>query len=180
MVYAGRIAPSKNLLVLLEALELIAQSGSATSVMLDVYGPAYDAKYFTLCLEKIATLPNVAYRGCYSPGDDAALRAASFLVQPSYREGESNVVNEALACGTPVIGSNIPGVRRQVAATDGYLIGDQSRATSVANSILRASRVQDDDYMRLSRLAWEYAAAELSEDREIEALAQDILAPVTV
>lgn len=53
-----------------------------------------------------------------------ALRQASVLLLTSTHEGLPGVVIEALACGTPVVGSRIPGVCEIAAATSGVRVVD--------------------------------------------------------
>ena len=50
-------------------------------------------------------------------GLPAAYESASLLLLPSYVEGHSNVILEALAAGLPCVASDVPGIRETI--TDG-------------------------------------------------------------
>ncbi len=73
--------------------------------------------------------------------DDAALpdrcRLANVLALPSHTRGEAFgvVLLEALACGTPVIASDLPGVRAVVARTGGGLLVPPGDAVALAGTI---------------------------------------------
>lgn len=67
--------------------------------------------------------------------------AADILILASSREGWPNVLLEAMACGTPVVASNVGGVPEVVSAAEAGRLVDQRDATHFANgvdSLLRA------------------------------------------
>ncbi|MDB5038425.1 MAG: hypothetical protein JWQ35_1953 [Bacteriovoracaceae bacterium] len=52
-----------------------------------------------------------------------ALQASSVFVLPSYREGLSRIILEAMACGKPIITTNTPGCRETVrSGVNGFLV----------------------------------------------------------
>ena len=55
--------------------------------------------------------------GSIRPALPAAYASASLLLLPSYVEGHSNVILEALAAGLPCVASDVPGIRETI--TDG-------------------------------------------------------------
>jgi len=60
----------------------------------------------------------VRFLGWLDPaGLPAAYESASLLLLPSYVEGHSNVILEALAAGLPCVASDVPGIRETI--TDG-------------------------------------------------------------
>ncbi len=68
-----------------------------------------------------------------------AIAAADMLVLPSFAESFGMALIEAMACGKPVIASNLPGVRTVVAdGTDGLLItpGNVSELVTAIQSLL--------------------------------------------
>jgi glycosyltransferase involved in cell wall biosynthesis len=67
----------------------------------------------------------------------AAYRRASLVLVPSEREGFGLPVVEAMACGTPVLASDIPVLREVAADVAGYApVGDASALSSAALAML--------------------------------------------
>jgi glycosyltransferase involved in cell wall biosynthesis len=65
-----------------------------------------------------------------------ALRACSVVVLPSYREGLSRVLLEALACGRPLITSDVPGCRELVIPEVNGLLVPPKNGQALANACL--------------------------------------------
>jgi glycosyltransferase involved in cell wall biosynthesis len=96
-----------------------------------------EARIATLGLEDYVTLegtvPNERLRPWY--------QAASLFVLGSSREGWPNVLNEALACGTPVVATKVGGVPEIVRHGDNGLLMERSVeaiATAIAAGLERA------------------------------------------
>ena len=70
--------------------------------------------------------------------------AADILILASSREGWANVLLEAMACGTPVVASNIPGNPEVVRDTRAGIIVEQNTAPCFASSIRRLHESQPD------------------------------------
>ena len=62
------------------------------------------------------------------------LNAADVFVLPTLAEGHCNAINEALACGLPVITSDIPDIRHQINEEAGILVSPQN-ANEIADAI---------------------------------------------
>ncbi len=79
-------------------------------------------------------------------------RAATLFVLASSREGWPNVLNEALACGLPVVSTSVGGVPEIVTpGTNGILVAERS-AASLAGAI-RQALLRDWDRAALAREA---------------------------
>ncbi len=70
--------------------------------------------------------------------------AADAMVLASSREGWANVLLEAMACGTPVVASNIPGNDEVVRAPEAGVIVGENTAAGIATAV-RALRARPPD-----------------------------------
>jgi glycosyltransferase involved in cell wall biosynthesis len=112
LLYVGRIEEYKGLHVLLKSLEYVHER-----VQLVIIGPfvgesSYHKEVISL-ITKIneKALHKITYLGPKKPHEVLDFyRSASIVVVPSLSESFGNVVLEALACGTPVIASNVGGI----------------------------------------------------------------------
>ena len=73
--------------------------------------------------------PHAALAACYS--------AADAMVLASSREGWANVLLEAMACGTPVVASNIPGNPDVVTSPEAGLIIRENTPSGIAEGVRR-------------------------------------------
>lgn len=62
------------------------------------------------------------------------LSAADLFILPTLHEGHCNAINEAMACGLPVVSSNIPEVQNQVVPGTGILV-DPNNVDEIAMAI---------------------------------------------
>jgi teichuronic acid biosynthesis glycosyltransferase TuaC len=121
MLFVGRLGPVKNVDILLRA---VAVAGPRFAFRMTIVGDGP----LRLTLESLARDLGVADRVRFV-GEAPRAAVASFmsrsacLLLPSRSEGLPLVVIEALACGTPVIASDVGGLRELVrTATAGYLV----------------------------------------------------------
>ena len=86
--------------------------------------------------ERLGVGARVRFLGVLPPADlPAVYGAADALVLASSREGWANVLLEAMACGTPVIASPIPGNTEVVRSPAGGMIARENTAPSLAAAI---------------------------------------------
>lgn len=64
------------------------------------------------------------------------LSAADMFVLPTLHEGHCNAINEAMACGLPIVSSKIPEVENQVVSGTGLLV-DPADVNQIADAITR-------------------------------------------
>jgi glycosyltransferase involved in cell wall biosynthesis len=106
-VYVGRLSPEKGVEELLEAWPAVI-SGAGRPVRLDVYGDGPLMPGLRARVEALGPDAGVALHGSV---DDVApvLRAADVFVLPSYIEGNSNALLEAMATGLAVVATRAGG-----------------------------------------------------------------------
>ena len=165
-VFVGTLQPRKNLASLLEALSVLSGQGRAVHLVIAgkkgwLYEPLF-SRVRELGLEN-----QVHFVG-YVPQEDlpALISGASVFVLPSLYEGFGLPVLEAMACGTPVVCSNVSSLPE--VAGDAALLVDPHDTGQLAQAL---SRVLDDAELgrelaqrglrRASRFSWEHCAEEI-------------------
>lgn len=134
----GRLVPAKGFDVLIAAVRQLVDEGVDVSVQIAGEGPRAGA------LRAAAAGLPVTFLGSLAPGAAVAefLNTLALFVLPSrYGEGQPNVVLEALACGAPVIATDIPGVGETARGAAVLVPKDDARALAQA---IRAA-LDDDD-----------------------------------
>jgi glycosyltransferase involved in cell wall biosynthesis len=133
-VYTGRLHPDKGLLDLVNAWRPIAERWPAARLWLVGEGPQRENLF---C--RISDL-DLKYRICL-PGafDDTedVLQAADMFILPSYAEGMSLSLLEAMATGVSVIASDIPGNRALVTHEQSGLLVPPRDVRSLSAAMFR-------------------------------------------
>jgi phosphatidyl-myo-inositol dimannoside synthase len=165
LVFVGTLQPVKNHATLLQAVALTKRQGLALSLTLVGDGPlrgAIEAWIVALGLEADVRLTGHLVGRA---GIEAELDAADLFVVPSWSEGLPRAAIEAMACGLPVIGSAVPGIR-ELLPDD--LLFDPKRPAEIARLI--AGFVRADRYGRAARscaaIALGFAPDRLSASRK--------------
>ena len=99
-----------------------------------------------------------------------AMRRARVLVQPSRKEGWGLTVLEANACGTPVVATDVPGLRDAVRSGETGMLATSGDPVALADRVLE---VLGDDGLRdrlaagalawSSRFTWDRVAAAMAD-----------------
>jgi glycosyltransferase involved in cell wall biosynthesis len=150
---ARRLVPRMGIDVLLRAWPQIAESRGETLLVVAGDGPERAR------LEAEARGP-VRFLGRV---DDETLvglyRAADVCVVPSVAlEGFGLVALEALACGTPVVVTNVGGLPEAVAGLDPTLAVEPGDADALAARVLARLPARDACYVHARKFSWEAAA----------------------
>ncbi|MFZ1735600.1 MAG: glycosyltransferase, partial [Candidatus Moraniibacteriota bacterium] len=122
ILYLGRLKAYKSVDVLIRAFALVLRS--APDAELIIAGSGEEQKNLQYLVSMLGVDNRVKFMGYVSESEKYSLfRSAWVVVNPSYMEGWGIVSIEANACGTPVIASNVPGLRDSVRDTcTGYLV----------------------------------------------------------
>ncbi len=160
IVYAGNLLVSKGLGELLEAFVGLAKSRPHARLAMVGQGPYRDtlARRIAMAgMEKRVTLPG----RCDAKGIAQWMRAADVFCLPSYSEGCPNVLVEALACGRPIVATNVGGIPELVKEACGLLIPPHD-AVALRGALDTALTKKWDsaEIARTSTRSWETVADE--------------------
>jgi glycosyltransferase involved in cell wall biosynthesis len=161
----SRLSPEKDPLTLAEAIRRLADDGVPVSVTFAGGGPLRGEIERRLDgsgaeVRFLGHIPQEDLPALYRSADCAALTSTS--------EGANQVVLEAMACGTPVVASDIPGVREWV--DGGGILVRAGDVDAVARALRRLS--EDEELRRRLRrrgldrarsLSWDSVAARIAE-----------------
>ena len=167
LLYIGTLQPRKNLLRLVTAFQQVAQNHPVKLVLAGGKGWLYDdifARIQALGLGERVLLP-----GYIAEEDKAALiSGATVYVFPSLYEGFGLPLLEAMACGTPVLTSNVSSLP-EIAGDAALLIDplDVAAITAGLNRLLSELSLRqtliDRGYRRVQEFSWDKAARQIVE-----------------
>ncbi len=122
MLYVGRLKYYKSVHIFIQAAKVILEKFPDTEVIIAGSGEEDDNLYSLCCKLKIDKI--VKFMGKVSEAKKIELyQKAWVFVQPSFMEGWGSTNIEANACGTPVVASNVPGLRDSVRnPSSGFLV----------------------------------------------------------
>ncbi|MGG5462864.1 glycosyltransferase family 4 protein [Clostridium sp. B9] len=111
LLYVGGFSPRKNILGLIDAFSLVKTSYNKplNLVIIGTKGPSYEI--YKKRVEELNLCSSVIFTG-FIPIEDMPVfyNASKALVYPSFYEGFGLPPIECMACGTPVIASNITSI----------------------------------------------------------------------
>ena len=129
LLFAGRFEPEKNIGVLLEALDLVRRRHDV-DVLCCGDGPLRaDAERWAAAARPG---PGRVVIGGYATQLWGLMKTATVLVSPSLFEGCPNVVLEGMACGVPLVVSDIPAHRELLDASAAILVPAHSASALAA------------------------------------------------
>jgi len=111
-VFAGRLTKEKGVVELLKAWALIIKDKPALGT-LTIYGDGPLRDEIPGMIDSLGLKDTVIIAG-YAPNLLSELSKFNILINPSYCEGNSNVILEAMSIGLPVCASNLSGNRIQL------------------------------------------------------------------
>lgn len=169
LVYLGRIAENKNLLLVLKSLKTLDKG----NISLDVYGSLEDLNYWSECEKLIHQLPSnikVSYKGMIAPEKiREAFSSYHFLVQLSYSENFGHSIVEALSSSLPVIISNTTPWKDLISEKAGWDVAINSEKPTL-EALSKALNLNREEYNLLSEGAYTYAVKNCQNQKVIEEL----------
>lgn len=107
IAFVGRISPEKNIIAMVQAIISLKESGY--KIILEMYGDNKNKDYYKKISDLINKSSAEKYISFKGPREDVkeVYRNADLICLVSFFEGFSNVLAEALACGVPILASNI-------------------------------------------------------------------------
>lgn len=164
ILFVGNLTENKGLLPLLRAFQLVRQRRRDVLLTLVGHGP--------LQAELKQKALQYGLKDCAlfaGPQVQSQLpfwyNSADLAVLPSFSEGRPNVVLEAMACGKPVVASDIPGIRElasEGSAVSLFRPGDSARMAEAILKVIKEPARENDQQMRKHLmdlgLTWERCA----------------------
>lgn len=163
IVYVGRFVEAKGMRELIEAFQNLAARDARVTLALVGDGTMKDA------LIEMVRSTGLAGR-VHLPGGQPPevvaewINAANLLTLPSWSEGYPNVVVEAVACGRPVVATDVGGVKEILNASNGVMVPARD-----ANALARA-------FEDVLNRPWDQAAIAAQIRRTWDDVAADTLA----
>jgi teichuronic acid biosynthesis glycosyltransferase TuaC len=162
VIYVGRMDVKKGLRELIAAMTALHADRPHLHAYLIGEGPDKAAVQNAIDANRAAGYIH-ALAGC--PFEDVPLwmAAADLVTLPSYMEGCPNVILEALACGRPVVATNVGGIPEIMSDDCGYLVAPRD-ADALAHALATT----------LDR-TWDAAAISARHSRSWNAVAAELL-----
>ncbi len=155
-IYVGRVVPQKGLEIVIRALKDVTKA--SPDVQLVICGKTQ--RSYHLRLEKLVSAvglqANVQLLGFVSDAEKERLLAESHVfVIHSAKEGWGMAAMEAMAMGTPVIASNVPGLRDLVVDDETGWLVDYGNTVQLADRMKTVFQWVEED----SRMYWDAVRA---------------------
>jgi len=166
ILYLGTLKPSKNIEGLLEAFALIKDNfPDYLLVIAGKKGWLFDSIFKKV--KKIGLRGKVIFTDFIAEEEKASLMAgAKVFVSPSFWEGFGLIALEAMACGTPVVVSEVASFP-EVVGKAGVLVNpeDVENIADGIKKVISASEKEYNEWVRQSlkqvkKFSWRKAAAE--------------------
>lgn len=173
IAYLGRFHRNKDLAGLLDAFAFVRRERPGARLLL-----AGDGDEAPALRAKAKGIGNVEFRP-WTNDPAAVLREASIIATASTAEGLSNVLLEAMACGRPVVTTDVSGAREALgaegdgAAPRGGLIAPQRNPRALADALL-ALLCDRDRLLEAGREARSRALEFCSEDACVDAFLEAV------
>ena len=137
--FAARMEELKGPMVLMEAFAAAYQQ--CGNISLNIAGDGSQRQKIAARAKALDVASRYRYHGVYTHPEEcrAFMESLDVFVMPSFTEGTPNSVVEAMACGKPIIASEVGGIPDMLGGDSGILVppGD---AGALSEAILRLAR----------------------------------------
>jgi glycosyltransferase involved in cell wall biosynthesis len=169
LLYTGRLAAEKGLPVLFESLALLRDKDIDYELTLVGDGP--DRAALEMLANRLGIADRLRFAGFADQnGVRDLLMASDIFILPSFAEGVPVSLMEAMACGVPVIATNVGGVTELVEPEKTGLVVPPASVDALAEAIARY--LSDPDLRRLvAENGRRKVEADFNLDTEVDRLA---------
>ena len=170
LAFCGRIVESKNVENLVYAWRRIEKNDFKNNGLC-IWGEVKN-DYGKNILNIIKKSDNVKYMGVYQQDNCTGIRKSSAIITPSYREGASNTVIEAMSYGKIVIGSDIPGIGDIIPGQYSFKIEKPFGIGQIYEAIIRSFEIINnyERYSDYAKQCYEHYLMHHSLDKEAKYL----------
>ena len=137
--FAARMEELKGPMVLMEALGVAYQQ--CLDIYLNIAGDGSQRQKIAARAKSLDVASRYRYHGVYTHPEEcrAFMESLDVFVMPSFTEGTPNSIVEAMACGRPIIASDVGGIPDMIGKDSGILVpaGDK---TALAEAMLRLAQ----------------------------------------
>ena len=165
ILVTARLCRRKNALGLIRAAALLKDRDFRFRI--DWWGVLREGTYYNKCKNLIARWGLEEYFVLHPATAEVRelYRSFDLFCLPSFYEGTSNSLAEALACGKPVVCSAVSDNPRYVKPGENGFLFDPSDAASIADALQRALALDGEALARLGQASREIALKQLHPDR---------------
>ena len=136
MLYHGRVDARKGVLDMLDAVALLARDGVGFRLIISGIGPDFDATEARIA--RLGLSDHVRMAGYADYADVATIyRQADIFVSPTYAEGFSNTILEAMASGLAVVSCRSVGVVDCIRNGENGLLTEPGDVAALAAALRR-------------------------------------------
>jgi len=145
ILWGGRFVPQKGLEYLIKGMRILAKKNTAIKLAMTGEGPLLPK--IRGMVKQYKLTENVVFMGLRPRREiPSIINKASIYVLPSLNEGMPYALLEAMACGKPVIGSDIPGISDVVTHGKNGLLVPAGNPEVLAAAVL--TLLNDEDFRR--------------------------------
>lgn len=156
LLYVGGLIEGKGVRYLVSAMpEIVVEFPEIKLVMI---GEGYLENELKILSETLGVEKNVLFAGIIPNADlPPYFATADIFILPSFSEGYSLVIREALACGTPVIATDLDVFKKDIPLYKNILTFSPRNSDDIADKIIAVLNINREEKEKKSNFARQYA-----------------------